>query len=173
MGKMDAVPQYRTAIGQDSHRFIEGPDGGKRILLLAGVPISGAPPLAGNSDADVVLHAVTNAVSGITGVNVLGKIADRMCLEERITDSAAYLAEALLHLGAFRVVHLSVSIEAGRPRLSPYIEAMRQKLARLLSLEISEIGLTVTSGEDLTDFGRGLGIQVLCVLTAWRPVNVE
>lgn len=173
MSKTGAIPQYRTAIGQDSHRFVEGSEAADRILLLAGIPISGTPPLAGNSDADVVLHAVTNAVSGITGVNVLGKIADRMCLEERITDSSAYLAEALLHLGAFRVVHLSVSIEAKRPHLAPYVEAMRQKLARLLSLDLSEVGLTVTSGEELTDFGRGLGIQVLCILTAWRPSSEE
>ena len=157
--------RFKTAIGQDSHRFAEGPAADARPLVLAGVSIPGMPGLSGNSDADVVLHAVTNAVSGITGVNILGKIADRLCLEEGITDSAVYLAEALKHLGDYRVSHLSVSIEAARPRLADHIDAMRQHLAALLSLDIKDIGMTATSGEGLTDFGRGLGIQAFCILT--------
>ncbi len=163
-----AYPSYRTSIGQDSHRFVTEGVLTDRELVLAGVRIPGMLPLAGNSDADVVLHAVTNAVSGITGVNILGAIADRLCLEKGITDSTAYLAEALRHLGGYRVVHLSVSIEAGRPRLAPYIDNMRKNLAELLSLDVGEVGLTATSGEELTDFGRGLGIQAFCVLTAVR-----
>ena len=160
---------YRVAIGQDSHRFLddEKPDAA-RPLLLAGVPIPGAPALAGNSDADVILHAVTNAVSGITGVNILGAVADRMCLEEGIRDSAAYLREALRYLDGYQPVHLSISVEAARPRLAPHIERMKASLAALLSLETGQIGLTATSGEGLTDCGRGLGIQVFCVLTAVR-----
>jgi 2-C-methyl-D-erythritol 2,4-cyclodiphosphate synthase len=159
------VPEYRTAIGQDSHRFVSEQDTG-RPLMLAGVLIPDAPGLLGNSDADVVLHAVTNAVSGITGVNILGEVSDRMCLEEGISDSAAYLAEALRHMGGFRPVHLSVSVEAARPRLAPHIDKMKARLAGLLSLDPDRIGLTATTGEGLTDFGRGLGIQVFCVLTA-------
>ena len=162
----DHYPRYRTAIGQDSHRFAEGPAEDRRPLVLAGVVIPGQPGLSGNSDADVVLHALTNAVSGITGVNILGNIADRLCLEEGITDSAVYLAEALNHMGGYRVSHLSVSIEAARPKLADHIHAMRQNLAALLAVRIEDIGLTATSGEGLTDFGRGLGIQVFCILTA-------
>ena len=67
----------RVAIGQDSHRF--EPDGSDKKLILGGVVIEGCPGLSGNSDADVVLHALTNAVSGITCVNILGEEADRMC----------------------------------------------------------------------------------------------
>ncbi len=164
-----SLPLIRTAIGQDSHRFTEEPlSTPARPLMLAGVRIPDAPALAGNSDADVVLHAVTNAVSGITGVNILGEAADRMCLQDGITDSAAYLAEALRRLDGYRPVHLSVSVEAARPRLSPYIEAMRRRLAELMELGEGDVGLTATSGEGLTDFGRGIGIQALCILTVER-----
>ncbi len=158
-----------SAIGQDSHRFAPEGAAPERPLRLGGVTVPGAPGLLGNSDADVVLHAVTNAVSGLTGVNVIGAVADRMCRELGITDSAAYLAEAMRALGAIRLTHLSVSVEAARPRLAPHVPAIRARLAALLGLPESAVGLTATSGEGLTDFGRGEGIQVLCILSAERP----
>ena len=69
----------KVGIGQDSHRFDF--DNREKKLILAGVVFENHTPLLGNSDADVVFHAVTNAISGVTGVNILGKIADKMCLE--------------------------------------------------------------------------------------------
>jgi 2-C-methyl-D-erythritol 2,4-cyclodiphosphate synthase len=138
---------------------------GERPLLLGGVRFDGAPPLEGNSDADVVLHALTNAISGITGVNVLGETADRMCRELGITDSAAYVREAMGSLGANRIVHLSFSIECARPPISRKIRAMRESIARITGVAPDSIGITATSGEGLTAFGRGRGIQVFCVVT--------
>ena len=85
----------KVAIGQDSHAFDFNNNDKK--LILGGVVFEGHTPLAGNSDADVILHSITNAVSGITCVNILGKTADILC-ENGITDSKVYLAEALKHL---------------------------------------------------------------------------
>ena len=84
----------KAAIGQDSHRFEEGYG---KPLILGGVVFSGEVGLLANSDGDVVLHAITNAVSGITGRNILGRVADEMC-QSGITDSAEYLREALKSL---------------------------------------------------------------------------
>jgi 2-C-methyl-D-erythritol 2,4-cyclodiphosphate synthase len=153
----------KVGIGQDSHRF-DFDDKAKK-LILAGVVFENHTPLSGNSDADVVLHAVTNAVSGVTGVNILGKTADKMCLEEGITDSSAYLREALKYLGQKKIVHLSISIECSTPKLSPKIDEMKKSLSRLLMLDVSDIGITATTGEGLTAFGQGLGIQVFSVVT--------
>lgn len=156
---------YRTALGQDSHRF---PDSNEtRPLRIAGIDIATAPKLEANSDGDVVLHAVTNAISGITSKNVIGARADVLC-QTGITDSRAYLELALddfRQLAHFRFVHLSISIEALRPKLSPHIERMRSSLAELLGMEPGSIGITATTGEGLTGQGRGEGISVLCVLT--------
>ena len=69
---------YRSALGEDSHRFV-AEETGSRQLVLAGVVLPGEPALEGNSDADVILHAVTNAISGITGHNILGGPADELC----------------------------------------------------------------------------------------------
>ena len=154
----------KVSIGQDSHRFDE--NGGKPCIL-GGVCFEEAPSLAANSDGDVVLHAVTNAVSGITCRNILGKAADEMC-RAGITDSREYLKEALRDLEAMsmRPSHLSVTIECARPKISPKVEEMRASIGGLLGLPSSCVGITATTGEGLTDFGRGLGISVFCVLTA-------
>ena len=150
----------RAAIGQDSHRFEESVG---KPLILGGVVFPGEVGLLANSDGDVVLHAVTNAVSGITCRNVLGAAADEMC-QSGITDSAEYLKEALRSLQG-KICHVSISIECARPKISPMIPQMRQSIAGLLKTAAENIGITTTSGEGLTDCGRGLGISVLCILT--------
>ncbi|MDR1438453.1 MAG: 2-C-methyl-D-erythritol 2,4-cyclodiphosphate synthase [Clostridiales bacterium] len=154
----------KVAIGQDSHRFAAERAG--KALILGGVRFCGQPPLEGNSDADVVLHALCNAISGLTGVNVLGAAADRMCLEDGIADSEAYVEEAMKHLGGWRLSHLSFSIECARPHIAPQLEAMRANIARVAKLPAASVGVTATSGEGLTAFGQGLGIQAICVATA-------
>lgn len=153
---------YRSAIGQDSHRFCK--EGGKE-LLLAGLPISSEIRIEANSDGDVLFHAVTNAVSGLTGVNILGKKADALCAAG-VTDSRVYLEEALKTLGNLELIHLSVSIEALRPKLEAHIPALRKALATALGLPIKSVGLTATTGEGLNGMGKGEGMQVLCILTA-------
>ena len=177
---------FKVAIGQDSHRFADvaaagtadrAADGAAdaaaaaagaaavRRLMLGGVEFRGEPALSGNSDADVVLHALCNAVSGVTGVNILGEISDRMCFADGITDSAAYVREALKYLEDGRVAHVSFSIECARPAISPRMADMRDSVSRLLGIDKSRVCITATSGEGLTDFGRGLGVQALCVIT--------
>ena len=86
-----------------------------------------------------------------------------MC-QSGITDSAEYLREALKSLEG-RIVHLSISMECLRPKISPMIPAMLEKIAELLGVEPAAIGITATTGEGLTDCGKGLGISVLCILT--------
>lgn len=153
----------KVGIGQDSHRFeAESSD---RKLILGGVVFEGEPALQGNSDADVVLHSITNAISGITCVNILGKISDEMCLEKGITDSSAYLREAMKYLGDNKIVHVSISIECLTPKITPKIEEIRKSLSKLLAMPENCIGITATTGEGLTQFGQGLGIQVLSIVT--------
>lgn len=154
---------FKTALGQDSHRFeIETSE---KPLVLGGVTISDCPGLVGNSDADVILHAVTNAVSGISGINILGEVSDELCLKKGITNSRVYLSKALETLSEYKISHLSLSIECKRPKLASHIDTIKASLAQLLSLDSSNIGLTATSGEGLTSFGRGEGIQVLALIT--------
>lgn len=168
--------EYASAIGQDSHRFSsdhELADEPGRRLILGGLVLAGERPLAGNSDADVLLHAMTNAISGITGRNILGSRADELCLLRGIRDSAVYLREALSDLQelGWSLTHLSLSVEGKKPKFAPWMDALRQKLADLTGLRIEDVGLTATSGEDLTSFGRGEGLQVFCLITVRRPAD--
>lgn len=155
----------KVGLGQDSHRIQES-SGGKP-LMLGGVKFDETFSLEGNSDSDVVLHAVTNAVSGITGRPVIGPVADGMC-RAGITDSQAYLKAALADLGTmgYQSSHVSVSIECQKPKILLRIPELRKRLAELMGIAIGDVGITATSGEGLTDFGRGLGIQAMAVVTA-------
>ena len=162
-----------SAIGQDSHRFASEckPDG--RALTLGGIKFPGEAPLCGNSDADAVLHALCNAISGLTGVNVLGEIADVMCKKCGVTDSAAYVIESMKYLEDAKIVHISFSVECARPKLAPRIAEMRENIARISGIGAGDVCITATSGEGLTDFGRGLGVQALCIVTAVKNSSQE
>jgi 2-C-methyl-D-erythritol 2,4-cyclodiphosphate synthase len=156
----------KTGIGQDSHRIHETRE---KPLLLGGVTFEEPFCLEGNSDSDVILHAITNAVSGVTGKPILGPVADGLC-KRGLTDSREYLRLALADLATtgFRASHVSVSIECARPKILPKLEAVRASVADLMDLTVADVGITATSGEGLTDFGKGLGIQAFAVLTAQR-----
>lgn len=155
--------KFRVGFGQDSHRFDKGNQA--RKLVLGGIVFEGHPALKGNSDADVVMHAVTNAVSGITGVNILGERSDYLCKELGIRDSSAYLKDALRFMKKTTIMHVSISIEAKEPAIAPRIDEMKNRLAAVLDVSPNDIGITATSGEGLTAFGRGEGIQAFAVVT--------
>lgn len=151
----------RVAIGQDSHRFDF--ENKEKKLILGGIIFEDYPGLQGNSDADVVLHAITNAVSGITCVNILGGPSDELC-KKGIIDSEVYLKEALNYLEE-KIIHLSISIECKTPKITPKIEEMRKNIARILDINPTSVGITATTGEGLTEFGKGEGISVFCIIT--------
>ena len=153
----------KVGIGQDSHRF--DIDDKVKKLILGGVVFEGHPPLLGNSDADVILHSIINAVSGVTCVNILGPVSDDLCLKKGITDSRVYLEEALKYLKDSKIVHVSISIECLTPKITPRITDLRKSLSGLLSIPENCIGITATTGEGLTQFGQGLGIQVFSCIT--------
>jgi 2-C-methyl-D-erythritol 2,4-cyclodiphosphate synthase len=154
----------KIGIGQDSHRIAESKD---KPFVLGGVTFDEPFCLEGNSDSDVILHAVTNAISGVTGKPVLGPVADKLC-KSGDTDSATYLRIALEDLKAigYGVSHVSVSLECLRPKILPKLEALRANVAKLLGVTVADVAITATTGEGLTDFGKGLGVQAFAVLTA-------
>ena len=150
----------KIGIGQDSHRFCEN---GNKKIVLGGVFAECDKYIDANSDGDVVFHALTNAVSGVTCVNVLGEEADKMCADG-IVDSAQYLKAALKHLGNRKISNVSIAIECAVPKITPIIPQMRENIASVLQIKPDCVGITATSGENLTPFGKGEGIQVFCTI---------
>ena len=157
-----------STIGQDSHRF--GEPCGDTFIKLGGIDIPFDKPIEANSDGDVVYHAITNAISGFTGVNILGGEADVICLDKGIKDSAVYIDKALEYLTDGKIIHCSITIECLCPKLKPHIPAMKESIGNILGIPASSVGITATTGEGLTGFGRGEGIQVFCILTFTKEI---
>lgn len=155
--------KYRTGIGQDSHRFL--PQDSSKPCVIAGIIFDDVPGFNANSDGDVVFHAICNAISSLTGVIIMGDLADKLYLNDGITDSSIYLKEAIKTLGNQRVIHVSLSIEAKKPHFKDRIPDMKKSIAEVMNLDISQIGITATSGEGLTDFGCGDGIQCFAIVS--------
>jgi len=153
----------RTGIGQDSHRFIS--EGTTKPCILGGLIFEDVPGLKANSDGDVVLHAICNAISSVTGEIILGNIADEILRRDGITDSSVYLQAALASLGKQQITHVAITIEAERPKFLKRTLEMRTNIACLMGLQVSQVGITSTSGEQLTAFGCGEGVQVFCMIT--------
>jgi len=154
----------RVGFGTDSHGF---EDSTEKPLILGGVKIHSSGGLRANSDGDVILHALFNALSQACGGRSLGFYADPL-LEQGITDSARYLDSALdlVRERNCRVHNVGIMVEARRPRLSlEDIDRMRRTIAGLVDVNERDVGITFTSGEGLTSFGRGDGILAQAVVS--------
>jgi 2-C-methyl-D-erythritol 2,4-cyclodiphosphate synthase len=149
-----------VGIGFDSHRFAAG-----RRLVIGGVEIPYEKGLDGHSDADVLAHAVTDALLGAAGMGDIGEHFPDSDERWRDADSMQLLAsvaqrvrEAGLEIGN---VDCTVVMEA--PKLSPHRDAIRQRLAATLGLESSRVGVKASTGEGMGFVGRGEGVAALAV----------
>jgi 2-C-methyl-D-erythritol 2,4-cyclodiphosphate synthase len=156
-------PIYRTGLGQDSHRFLS--EDSSKPCVVGGVIFEDTVGLDANSDGDVVFHSICNAITSLTGVPVLGGFVVDLCNKDGITDSAVYVGKALEVLDKQTIVHVAITLEGKRPRFNDKLESMRKRVALVLRLGLSQVGITATSGDGLTDFGCGDGLQCFCILT--------
>ena len=154
----------RTGHGQDSRRFL--PSDSTKPCVIGGLIFDGVPGFNANSDGDVVLHAICNAISSLTHVLIMGNVADDLCLKDGITSSEVYVLEAMKTLDGQRIVYVSITLEGKRPAFKERFLEMRENIARILRLDISQVGITAISGEGLTDFGCGEGVQAFAIVTA-------
>lgn len=161
-----------VGIGQDSHKFLEKKS--VKDLILGGVKIESELGIDGNSDGDVIIHSLCNAISSAIGGNSLGTWSDDMCLNKGIKDSKEYLKVVMEKMKQFnlRVGNISIAVEAKKPFVKiEDINKMKKVLAEILEIEKIRIGITFTSGEELTAFGRGEGIQVFSIVNLLSNEN--
>lgn len=156
------MAKFKVGIGQDSHQF--EPKKSQKPLIIGGVKIKNHPGFLANSDGDIVLHAITNAISSITKKKILGKIADDLCKEGK-TDSGIYLKIALSHLDPWEITHIAITIEGLKPKIAQHLSLIESNTARILNLHPGQVGITATTGEQLTKMGQGLGMQALAIVT--------
>ena len=151
----------RVGLGQDTHNFDFSGES-QKSLILGGVVFEGTP-LEANSDGDVILHAVTRAISSVTTIQVIGPKTKEF-LKAGITDSKIYLREAMKDING-KIIHVSISIECKTPKITPKIPEIQNSLAELLNIKPENVGITATSGEEMNEAARGNGINVFAAVT--------
>lgn len=152
----------RTGIGYDIHPF-----DAQRTLVLGGVVIPDVPGLAGHSDADVLLHAIADALLGAIAFGDIGHLFPPSDPALAGIDSRVILRAAAerVRLRGFVVLNIDSTIIAERPRIAPYIEAMQKNIAEDVQVARAGIGIKATTNEGLGAVGRGEGIAALAIVT--------
>jgi 2-C-methyl-D-erythritol 2,4-cyclodiphosphate synthase len=161
----------RIGQGFDVHALVEG-----RELVIGGVNVPYGRGLAGHSDADVLLHAVCDALIGAAGLGDIGAHFPDSDERYRGIDSRRLLREvtSLLAAGGWRAVNIDATVIAQAPKLAPYIPAMRQNIASDTGLEAGEVNIKAKTAEKLGFIGRGEGIAAEAVaLIARHPRGKE
>ena len=148
----------RNGIGFDIHQFADG-----RPLILGGVTIEGAPGLAGHSDADVLCHALADALLGAVADGDIGQHFPDTDPRWKNADSLKLLALVAQRVAAreARIVNVDATVIAERPKLSPYRDQMRERLARALRIPVDRVSVKATTMEKMGCLGRGEGIAAL------------
>ena len=151
----------RVGHGYDVHRLAEG-----RRLILGGVDIPWEKGLLGHSDADVLVHALMDAMLGAAALGDIGRHFPDSDERYAGADSLGLLAEVsrLLREAGYRLVNADCTILAQRPKLMPYIPQMRENIARVLETEIDAISVKATTEEGLGFTGDGSGIAAHAVV---------
>jgi len=152
----------RTGIGYDVHRFAEG-----RTLVLGGVTIPHERGLLGHSDADVLLHAIADAVLGAAALGDIGQHFPPADDQWKDADSRELLrqAVAMLREAGWALVNLDASVIAEAPRVNPHSAGMRLEIREVTGLPIDAISIKATTNEGLGFVGREEGIAVIAVAT--------
>jgi 2-C-methyl-D-erythritol 2,4-cyclodiphosphate synthase len=154
-----------TGIGWDSHRLIEG-----RRLVLGGVEIPFEKGLAGHSDADVLAHAIIDALLGAAALGDIGQHFPDTDERWRGADSMALLrgVVALLEERGLRVTHVDSTVVMERPKVGPHRDAIRAALADALGVTGDQVNVKASTGEGMGFVGRGEGVAALAVATLSR-----
>jgi 2-C-methyl-D-erythritol 2,4-cyclodiphosphate synthase len=150
----------RIGIGYDAHPLVKG-----RKLVLGGVKIPFAKGLDGWSDADVLIHAVIDALLGAAALGDIGRHFPPGDAEYKGISSLVLMAEVVVTLEErdYQVVNIDATVVAEKPQLSKYIDDMRKNLSRVLGIKINQVSVKASSNNGLGDIGKGKGIAAYAV----------
>lgn len=155
----------RVGMGYDVHRLVEGRD-----LIIGGVKIPYEKGLLGHSDADVLLHAISDALLGAAALGDIGKHFPDSDPAYKGISSVLLLEKVgeLLEEKGFLIENIDATIIAQAPKMRPYIDTMRENIARTLGLDVEHVNVKATTEEGLgfTGSGEGISSQAICLLTS-------
>lgn len=151
----------RIGQGYDVHKLVEGRD-----CIICGVKIPYEKGLLGHSDADVALHALSDAILGAAAMGDIGKHFPDTDPKYKGASSRALLREVMKIVGSrgYKVVNADITVVAQKPKMSPYIDEMRANVAADLGIDIDAVSVKATTTEKLGFEGRGEGISAMAVV---------
>lgn len=157
---MSRISLRRSGIGYDAHRFKEG-----RKLILGGVEIPHTRGLDGHSDADVLSHAIADALLGAIGERDIGHHFPNTDAAIRGISSLEILRRVgeILSAQNYRIANLDATLIAEAPKIGPHLEAMREKIAAALAIDVGCVGLKATTNEGMGAIGREEGMAAMAV----------
>lgn len=155
----------RIGEGWDTHQLVTG-----RPLVLGGVTIPHSHGLLGHSDADALLHAITDALFGAAALGDIGRHFPDTAAEFRGADSGVLLTEATRRVRAagFRLLNIDSTIVAQAPKMAPHIPAMRERIAAAVGLPLDAVNVKAKTAEKMGPVGEGRAIEARAVALLWR-----
>ena len=167
---MTIVPELRIGEGWDVHALVAG-----RPLVLGGVVVPHTHGLAGHSDADALLRAITDALLGAAGLGDIGRHFPDTDPAHAGADSARLLATALQRVRerGWQVVNLDSTIVAQAPKMAPHIEAMRARIAAVLGIAADNVNVKAKTAEKMGPVGEGRAIEARAVCLLMKPPSCE
>ena len=159
-------PRIRVGEGWDTHALVAD-----RRLILGGVEIPHDKGLSGHSDADLLCHAITDALFGSIALGDIGHHFPDTDPQYRGADSLALLSEAARRVKAagWHIGNVDATVIAERPKLAPHIAAMRQRLAGALGVELDQVSVKAKTAEKMGEVGRGEAMEARAVCLVWKP----
>jgi 2-C-methyl-D-erythritol 2,4-cyclodiphosphate synthase len=155
------MSEFRIGQGYDAHKLVEN-----RKLILGGVDIPSEKGLLGHSDADVLVHAIMDALLGAMAIGDIGKHFPDTSKEFEGISSLKLLSrvKSTMDDHGYSLVNLDSTVVLQRPKISPYIEKMRENIAKILDAEIGQISIKATTEEGMGFCGRGEGSKAMAVV---------
>ena len=156
----------RIGEGWDTHALVTG-----RPLILGGITIPHTHGLLGHSDADALLHAITDALLGAAGLGDIGRHFADTDPQFKGADSVLLLEEAYrrVMVAGWRVINIDCTIVAQAPKMAPHIPAMRERIAAALQLGADAVNVKAKTAEKMGPVGEGRAIEARAVCLLWRP----
>jgi 2-C-methyl-D-erythritol 2,4-cyclodiphosphate synthase len=162
--------EFRTGVGYDLHRLEPG-----RKLILGGVEIPFDKGLAGHSDADILMHALTDALLGAASLGDIGELFPPTDPQWKDADSEVFLRQAVELVAGYgyRIVNVDAVVVLERPKVLPHRNAIRENLARILQIDVGRVGLKAKTSEGVGPCGRGEAAEAHAVASVVREAPAK
>jgi 2-C-methyl-D-erythritol 2,4-cyclodiphosphate synthase len=160
--------EFRTGIGYDLHRLAEG-----RRLVLGGVEIPFEKGFDAHSDGDILFHAVTDALLGAASLGDIGELFPPSDPQWKDADSTVFLKQAreLIESYGYRIANIDAVVIIERPKILPYRDEIRKRMARVLGINVGNVGLKAKTAEGVGPIGQGEAAEAHAVALIWRSAE--